>query len=381
MGDLAQAEAYLKRNLDLIREARTSGIPNWRAFYAQRGQAAESQVEQNRAIVFEARGQYREAEKSYTLAEQRMRAAFKGILEGKNPPPESQLRSVVDGLVLNAAQMKAKQGRLAEAEADSRRALLSRLKDNGKYNPLTTKYIVGLANILVDEGRYAEAETLMRTAIDINRTVGVAEDSQTIVRELSNLALVLNLQHKRQDAIAVYAQIDKATANWDPRRREALDLNGSRINSYYAAGQVDRGIASAEKLLQREIARVGENNYDTANARAILATGYMRATRDADAMREFQKAIPVLTAGARADDDEIRARRRCAASVCKTTSRLTLPCVTARRATPMKARRSRPSRLPTRSAASRCRRRWPPRARARKSRTRRSPSSSARNRT
>ncbi len=304
MGDLAQAEAYLKRNLDLIREARTSGIPNWRAFYAQRGQAAESQVEQNRAIVFEARGQYREAEKSYMLAEQRMRAAFKGILEGKNPPPESQLRSVVDGLVLNAAQMKAKQGRLAEAEADSRRALLSRLKDNGKYNPLTTKYIVGLANILVDEGRYAEAETLMRTAIDINRTVGVAEDLQTIVRELSNLALVLNLQHKRQDAIAVYAQIDKATANWDPRRREALDLNGSRINSYYAAGQVDRGIASAEKLLQREIARVGENNYDTANARAILATGYMRATRDADAMREFQKAIPVLTAGARADDDE-----------------------------------------------------------------------------
>ena len=185
------------------------------------------------------RGQYSEAEKSFTLAEQRRRASFKGILSGTNPPPEvadCAGRSI--NLVLGEARMKAKQGRLAEAEADARRALLSRLKDHGKYNPATTNYIVGLANILVDEGRYAEAETLMRTALDINRTIGVADDSQTIVHELSGLAMVLNLQHKRKEAIAVYAEIDKATANWDPQRRQALDLNGSRINSYYAAGQI-----------------------------------------------------------------------------------------------------------------------------------------------
>ena len=208
-------------------------------------------------------------------------------------------------MVTGQARMKAKQGRLAEAEADARRALLSRLKDEGKYSPATTTYIGTLAAILVDEGRYPDAELLMRTAIDINRTVGVAEDLQTIVRELSGLATILNLQHKRKDAIAVYGEIDKATANWDPRRREAMDLNGSRINSYYAAGQVDRGIASAQNLLKREIARVGENNYDTANARAILAFGYMKANRDADAIREYQAAIPVLMKGARenADDD------------------------------------------------------------------------------
>ena len=175
MGDLAQAEAYLKRNLTLIHEARTSGLPGWRNFYANKGQAAELQVEHNRAIVFAATGQYSEAEKSFTLAEQRMRAAFKGILSGKNPPPEVQLRGTVDNLVLGEARMKAKQGRLAEAEADLRRALLSRLKDLGKYSSVTTKYIVGLANILVDEGRYSEAETLMRTALDTNRTIGVAE--------------------------------------------------------------------------------------------------------------------------------------------------------------------------------------------------------------
>jgi hypothetical protein len=34
MGDLAQAETYLQRNLSLIQEARTSGLPGWRTAYA-----------------------------------------------------------------------------------------------------------------------------------------------------------------------------------------------------------------------------------------------------------------------------------------------------------------------------------------------------------
>lgn len=305
MGDLAQAEAYLQRNRALIQEARTSGLPGWRTSYATKGQSFEADFERHRAEIFEARGQYKDAENSYRLAEQRRIASIKGILAAPDPPPESQMRQAADRMVTGQARMKAKQGRLAEAEADARRALLSRLKDDGKYNPTTTTYIGTLAAILIDEGRYADAESLMRTALDINRTVGVAEDSQVIVRELSGLATVLNLQHKRKDAIAVYAEIDKATANWDPRRREALDLNGSRINSYYAAGQIDRGITSAQNLLKREIARVGENNYDTANARATLAFGYMKGNRDADAIREYKAAIPILIAGAResADDD------------------------------------------------------------------------------
>ncbi len=305
MGDLAQAEAYLQRNRALIQEARTSGLPGWRTNYAAKGQSFEADFERHRAEVFEARGQYKDAENSYRLAEQRRIASIKGILAAPDPPPESQIRQAADRMVIGQARMKAKQGRLAEAEADARRALLSRLKDEGKYTPTTTAYIGTLASILVDEGRYADAETLMRTAIEINRTIGVADDSQVIVRELSGLATVLNLQHKRKEAIAVYAEIDKATASWDPRRREALDLNGSRINSYYAAGQIDRGITSAQNLLKREIARVGENNYDTASARATLAFGYMKAGRDADAIREYQAAIPVLIKGARenADDD------------------------------------------------------------------------------
>ena len=159
MGDLPQAEAYLRRSLALIQEARTSGLPGWRQSYATRGQSWESDVEALRAAIFEARGQYREAEQSYRLAELRKRASVKGIMSSPNAPPETQIHAAADVMVIGQARIKAKQGRLAEAEVDARRALLARLKDQGKYNVTTPRYMSGLINALVEQGRYAEAET------------------------------------------------------------------------------------------------------------------------------------------------------------------------------------------------------------------------------
>jgi CHAT domain-containing protein len=309
MADIAQAESYLRRNLALIQEARTSGLPGWRSSYALRGQSWEADVEQNRAIIFEARGQYREAEDSYRLAEQRRRASIKGILSSPNPPPETQLLASVDLMVLAQARMKAKQGRFAEAEADARRALLSRLMDQGKYNPLTPRFIQGLADTLVEQGRYVEAEKLTRASIEINRTVGVADDSQNTANLLAKLAGILTLQHKGRLASTVYVELDRAIANWDAKRREIFDLNGSRIFSLFASGQIERGIKAGERLVTRNVASVGENNTDTAFARGILAIGYMKAHRDADATREFRAAIPQLMAATRenVDDDNTSA--------------------------------------------------------------------------
>src|SRR6185437_7235378 len=173
----------------------------------------------------------------------------------------------------------------------ARRALLARLKDQGKYNASTPFYITGLANCLVEQGRYAEAEKLVRAALEINRVVGVAGNSQTAVSEMSFLASILNLEYKRKEAANTYAEIDKAMANWPLQRRQQFDLNLSRIFVLYAAGQIDKGIAAAEALVKRDTTRFGEKFYDTALARGSLAIGYMRAKRDADAAREFRAAI------------------------------------------------------------------------------------------
>jgi CHAT domain-containing protein/tetratricopeptide (TPR) repeat protein len=306
MGDIAQAEAYLGRSQPFIQEARTSGHPLMRSAYASFGQSWESDIELGRAMVFEARGQFREAEASYKLGEARKRASIKGIMGSENPPSETVLLQAIDATILSEARMKARQGRLAEAEVDARRALLSRLKDQGKYNPTTPRYIFGLADILIEQGRYAEAEQLARVCLEISHTVGVSDDSLSTVQLLSQLGGILNLQRKGREAIAVYAQIDKVIAGWEPARRQAFELNGSRIASLYASGQIDAGIAAAEQLVKKQVARVGDNHFDAASARGTLAIGLMLAGRDPDAIREFKAALPILMASSRdnADDDD-----------------------------------------------------------------------------
>lgn len=305
MGDIAQADAYLRRSLALLETARTSGNPKWRASYGKLGQGWEAEVETNRAIILEARGQFSEAEASYRLAEQRKRAAAKAISE-TNPSAVSLTLQTADMLLLSQTRMKAKQGRLVEAEADARRALLARLQDRGKYGPATPKFTMGLANILVEEGRYGDAEKLMQASLEISRDIGVADDARTTVRMLLQLGGVLNLQRKSGEAAKVFAQIDQLVAKWDPQERAAFEINGSRIMSLYASGQLDAGIAAAELLVKQQAARVGDKHFDTASARGVLAVGLMRAGRNADAVREFKAAIPVLLDASRenADDDD-----------------------------------------------------------------------------
>jgi CHAT domain-containing protein len=306
MGDIPQAEAFLRRNEALIVEARTSGLPGWRTHYPILGQSWESEVEIQRALIFEARGQFRDAEASYRSAELRARTSIKALLSQPDPPSETEGLRRADSQVLDQARMKARQGRLAEAEADARRALLARLKDQGKYHPSTPRFIIGLAEILLEQGRYQEAEKLIRAAIEISRRIGMTDDSQSIANMLSNLAGALSLQRKPREAAAVYAELDRAIANWEPLRRQTLELNGSYIYSLYASGRLDAGIALAQALVKREVLRVGESHFFTAEARGTLAIGYMRAGRDQDAAREFNVAIPILVAAARenADDDD-----------------------------------------------------------------------------
>lgn len=306
MGDLKQAEGALQKSLSLIREARTSGHPGWRASYAVAGRSWEGDAEAIRAVIFDARGQFADAAASYAKARQWTLGFIPDLQNLKNGPPESQMRWVADTNLLDVARMKARQGRLAEAEADARGALLARLKDQGKYNPLTTKFVVGLSDILVEQGRYAEAGRLTKAALDIQRTLGIADDTQTSAQILSQLGAIEVFQRKLPEAFAVYADLDKAIAKWEPHRREAFELNGSRITSLLASGEVQAGMAAAQAMFKQELARKGEAHFDTASARGIVALGHLKAGNEAEAIREFKLAIPALITAIRenADDDD-----------------------------------------------------------------------------
>jgi tetratricopeptide (TPR) repeat protein len=172
MGDVDQAEAYARRVAALAQEARGSPNPSWRAAYRVYGNSFESDADAARASVFQARGQYPEAETAFRRAESFRRASLQDLPKYDFPPPPEQIYLSADTERLAVANVEAKQGRLSEAEADARKALLGMLGHQGKYNPESPRFIIGLAGILVDQGRYDEAEKLARSALEVERNAG-----------------------------------------------------------------------------------------------------------------------------------------------------------------------------------------------------------------
>jgi hypothetical protein len=106
------------------------------------------------------------------------------------PPPAAQIQWVIDGMIARQGEMKSRQGRFAEGEADVRRALLNRLRTNGKYHVLTAQHIGFLANQLIEQGRYGEAEQLTRARLDILRTLRLAEESENSSRRTPPLKTI-----------------------------------------------------------------------------------------------------------------------------------------------------------------------------------------------
>jgi CHAT domain-containing protein len=300
LGDFEQAEAYARRNIALLQEARS-----WPSYAGFRKASWEAEIEQGRAALHEARGQFAEAEAAYRRGEILRREALR-LLPGYDglAPPRDQLEQNIDAMIAKQGRVKARQGRLAEGEADVRRALLSRLRATGKYNVQTAKYIGFLANLLIEQGRFGEAERLARIQLEVQRTMGVAADSDNVTSALNQLASIFNLEGRWSEAAEAYAALDEATRNWPPARKEALILNTNHIATLYNTNNLSVGIAAAERLLTRQRGRFGEQHQETALARGMLAIGLSRAGRDAEAAREFKIAIPLLMATSRNTDTD-----------------------------------------------------------------------------
>jgi CHAT domain-containing protein/tetratricopeptide (TPR) repeat protein len=296
-GDLGQAETYLRKSQALLAQVRTSNIfplygSNWRA------EVAEAAGE-----LAEARGQFAAAEAAYREGELAKRETLGVMAKWPVAPPRSQMEFNIDGMIAAQGRVKARQGRLAEAEADVRQALLNRLTAAGKYTSGTAQETSALADVLVAQGRYPEADKLTRTVLDIYRTIGIADDTKPIVSTLSRLANILNLEGKVREATRVFADIDAATRSWEPKRRDLFSVNVPHIFTLYKTGHVADGITAAQALVTRNTGQFGADSYSTAYARGTLAIGLVAAGRDAEALREFKFAVPILLSNAPDDDD------------------------------------------------------------------------------
>jgi len=302
LGDLSGAEAVMEKDQALLHAAKTG--PNWSN--DPRSSNLEAHIAFGNAAVFEARGQFLEAAASYRKAEALFRDTLAKLSLMQNPPLRSTVEQACDWMVARAARVEARAGHLVDAEIDARQALLNWLKLGGKYNLNTARIIGVFANILVEQARYAEAEQLSRSMIDIYQALGAERDSQVYAIGLDQLAGIFALQGHWTDAAKTYVALDEATKDWEVSRKEEVGLDLTRILTAYEVNDLTNGIDLARRLMARQAARFGEQHLETALARGVLAMGHFRAGREADALREFGTSVPLivsLTQDAQSDDD------------------------------------------------------------------------------
>jgi len=199
--------------------------------------------------------------------------------------------------------MKVRQGRVAEGEVDVRRALLSRLTKEGKYQTNTAGIVRQLADVMNEQGRHGEAEKLIEAAIDIYNAVGYSDGVPAVVFANSELAQTFILERRQNEAFNIFERIEAITAGWPSWQREQLSPL-SRAWALMRNGRAVDVVELATRVLERERARSGDKSLQTALVRGIRAAALGRIGRESEAVAEFRAAMPILLAVSHDYDDE-----------------------------------------------------------------------------
>jgi CHAT domain-containing protein len=298
LGMLDRAENVLRRTQALYEKSKSwpkvEGFrPNW-----------ASNIEEMQGKIADTRGRYPEAEAYYRKAiefwEQSMQTAY----SGPNPPRRGQMEQNLDFLLASAGRAKLLQGKFVEAEADLRRALLSRLRANGKFHSDTAQFASLLSRVIIEQGRYEDAEKLTNTSLEIYKGLGYGDDSPPVVAVRDQLAAVYSLQRRHADVLKVFEEIDRGITNWPERRKEVYLYSRTRVSSLLYVGRTEEGTKVAREFWQRARARYGDQHNNAALARGMYAIGLFRSNQLKESLDHFRASIPILIGASRESDDE-----------------------------------------------------------------------------
>jgi CHAT domain-containing protein len=183
-----------------------------------------------------------------------------------------------------------RQGRLLEAESEAREASLGALAERGRYSPHTAWMLRSLVWVLLEQGRYREAETLARAVIEIFEKTETAPDSLRFATARADLARALELQGRDEESLGVY-EVIRAGLRRDPESlEEFFGGNVPYAELLVKTGRVDQGLEMLGVALERSKRLVGETHRETVEIRGSLAQAYAAKGDSRRALHEFRAA-------------------------------------------------------------------------------------------
>ena len=299
-GDLNAAEAALRDALIVYAESQRwmQQRPEWIS-------GRQAQVARAQAAVLAAKGRYAEAEAFQRRA---VAALAEDPVWSQNIDAPGRWNIWLDYEIGRLAQYLARQGRLLEAENEARMALLGALSKRGRYSTQTAIVLRNLIQVIFEQGRYAEAETLAHARIDIYEKSGSAPESVLLAGARADLASALGAQGRWREALAEYEAIRTGLAGDPQYSQKFFSGHVGWAVALLNTGQPDRALEPLHAALERSQQLVGDKHKNTGGIRGLLARAYADKGDRPRALREFREATQLLLTPSPDVDDESTTR-------------------------------------------------------------------------
>ncbi len=254
------------------------------------------------------RGQLAAAEATLREALVNARAATgKYELMANNTPsvfPRAFLETVETNVALQLATTLRLEGKLLEAEVQSRAALLALLQRRGRYAPETATAVVNLAHIIADEDRFPEAEKLGLAAVDIYENLGAGAGSWPLAEARNLVAESQAAQDRWDDAAATLDKLAKVLGDDATGQAKYIESNPTLAVVYLNTGHADRAVPILRRVVDARLKQFGAKHDLTAVSEGLLAAA-LAATGERDqALATFKTALPILTSRSRESTNE-----------------------------------------------------------------------------
>jgi tetratricopeptide (TPR) repeat protein len=148
-----------------------------------------------------------------------------------------------------------------------------------------------IADLLLDQGQYAEAEKTLRRVLEVHARVSGPEDFVTL-KTRTSLASALQQQGKASEAETQYRAVFKlATDVWGPEDWRTLTARGGLASALSDQGKLAEAEAEYREVLALREKSLGSESRDTLMARHNLATMLSRQDKYAEAETEFRLVL------------------------------------------------------------------------------------------
>jgi CHAT domain-containing protein len=267
--------------------------------------AYRSRLEYEQGLFFLHRGEYAAAERSFRLGLESVdslvahwdRAWEAPSATGSSGGAQKEVniqRSVA--LKRQIAESCRLRGMLEEAEYWVRRSLAQSIDLLGTNAPSSIAALRTMSWILMDQGRYAEAQQLAEIALGKLRLDNPRTGSLRVARTLGLIGAAAVRQVKPKDALDAYEAAAREVAAFPALTNELLGANLEYAIALRDAGSVDAALRIAEAAVESRTRTLGPASAATVLARGFRASFLAASGQKERALEEFRAVVPQLIA-------------------------------------------------------------------------------------